>query len=137
MKLGLKPSVMPKARAGDFERALQLAATFGSKDAVAHGLKQLRDATAAHDKARDEAQATMTAATKRDTMAREAEASAIRARQVLADESAAASAALGQRETAVADREHLVADAEKSQGLRDKELIRREDHLRKAGVAGF
>ncbi len=36
MKLGLKPSVMPKTKPGDFERALQLAATFGSKDAVAH-----------------------------------------------------------------------------------------------------
>ena len=137
MKLGLKSAVMPKTKPGDYERALQLAATFGSKEAVTRGLKELQDAKAAADEASAQAQATMVASTKRDTMAREAEAGAIRARQTLADESAAASTALGQRETAVADREHLVADAEKSQALRDKELIRREDHLREAGVAGF
>ncbi len=137
MKLGLKSAVMPKAKPGDFERALQLAATFGSKDAVTHGLKQLRDATAALDKARDDAQATMAAATKRDTMAREAEAAATHARQALADETAAARAELGQRETAVAERERLAGECETSQEARDKELLRREEHLREAGVRGF
>ena len=65
------------------------------------------------------------------------EADAIRARQALADETAAARIELGERETAVTERERLAGECEKSQGLRDKELIRREDHLRQAGVAGF
>ncbi len=137
MKLGLKSAVMPKAKPGDFERALQLAATFGSRENVTAGLKQLQDAAAALDQARDDAQATAAAATKRDTMAREAETDATRARQALADETAAARAELGQRESAVAERERLATEAEKSQGLRDKELLRREKHLREAGVRGF
>ena len=137
MKLGLKSAVMPKAKPGDYERALQLAATFGSKEAVTHGLKQLRDAAAALDQARDDAQATAAAATKRDTMARQAEADATRQRQLLADETAAATAALGEREIAIADRENLVAEAEKSQTARDADLKRREEHLASAGVRGF
>jgi hypothetical protein len=137
MKTSLSHGNMPKAKPGDFERALQLAATFGSKEDVMAGLQQLRDAKAAADEANSTAQATMAAATKRDTLAREAEAAATRARQALADETKAAHASLAQREGAVADRENLAAEAEKSQGLRDQELIRREDHLRKAGVAGF
>ena len=135
--LGLKSAVMPKAKPGDFERALQLAATFGSKENVTAGLKQLRDATAALDQARDDAQATMAAATKRDTMAREAEADATRARQALADETAAARAELGPREVAVAERERLAGECEKSQKTRDEELARREGLLREAGVANF
>ena len=135
--LGLKSAVMPKAKSGDFERALQLAATFGSKDAVTRGLKELQDAAAALDQARDDAQATAAAATKRDQMARQAETDATRARQLLADETAAATAVLGEREIAVAERERVVTEAEQSQGLRDKELTRREDHLREAGVRGF
>ncbi len=137
MKLGLKPALVPKAKPGDFERALQLAATFGSKEDVTAGLKQLRDAKAAADEAGAQAQALESAAAQRDTSAREAEADATRARQALADETVASRDELGQREVAVADRENLVKEAEQSQGLRDKELLRREKHLREAGVRGF
>ena len=135
--LGQAGSGMPRAKVGDYERALQLAATFGAKDVVKDGLKQLRDATAALDQARDDAQSTMAAATKREEAARTAETDATRARQALIDETAKARAELDQRETAVADRETMVTEAETSQGLRDKELQRREDHLREAGVRGF
>ena len=58
-------------------------------------------------------------------------------KELLADETAAATAALGEREIAVAERERVVTEAEQSQGLRDKELLRREKHLREAGVRGF
>ena len=58
-------------------------------------------------------------------------------RQLLADETQNARAELGQRETAVADRENLVAEAEKSQTARDADLARREQHLASAGVRGF
>ncbi len=137
MKLGLKSAVLPKTKPGDFERALQLAATFGSKEAVTRGLKELQDAKAAADEASAQAQAAERKAAERESEAQTAEANATQMRQVLADESAKARTELGNREVTVADREHLVADAERSQGLRDKELIRREDHLREAGVAGF
>ena len=137
MKALLKPGSMPRVKPGDYERALQLAATFGSKDAVKDGLKQLRDATAVLDQTRTDVEATMAAATKRDTMAREAETAATLARQSLIDETSSARAELGDREVAVAERERLATEAEESQGLRDKELARREKHLREAGVRGF
>ncbi len=137
MKLGLKSAVMPKAKPGDFERALQLAATFGSKDAVTRGLKELQDAAAALDQARDDAQATAAAATKRDTMAREAEAAATHARQALADETAVARAELGSREVKVAEREQAADARDAAQETRDEELGRREGLLREAGVANF
>ena len=54
------------------------------------------------------------------------------ARQALADETAAARAELGNRETAVADRENLVTETEQSQADRDKDLARRERLLREA-----
>ena len=102
MKLGLKSAVTPKAKPGDFERALQLAATFGSKENVTAGLKQLRDAKAGADEACAQAQATERNAGKRESEAQAAETDATRQRQLLADETSAAMAALGQRETAVA-----------------------------------
>ena len=136
MKPLLKPSVI-RARVSDYDVALELLTTFGADDARKQHMTQLRDAKAAADTSREDATAAAAAATKRDKLAREAEADATRARQALADETAAARIELGQRETAVSDRENLATDAEKSQGLRDKELIRREDHLREAGVAGF
>ena len=135
--IGQAGSAMPQAKLGDIERAVQLAVTFGSKDNVTKGLKQLRDATAAHDKAREDAEAAGRKAADRDKAAQEAEGKATHARQALADESAEAHAALGKRETDVAERERLVTEAEQSQEARDRELTRREDHLRKAGVRGF
>jgi hypothetical protein len=137
MKLGLKPAIAPKTKTGDFERALQLVASFGAPEEVKQGIKELGDAAAAHDKARDDAQAVVKNAVERGSEAQASEANAIRARQALADETAKARTELGQRETAVAERERLAAECERSQEARDKELTRREDHLRKAGVRGF
>ena len=137
MKPLLKPGLMPRARVGDFENALALLVATGADKATKAYLTQLHEATAAYDKARDDAQAAERKVTTREAEAQTAEADATRARQALADETAAARADLGQREVAVAERERLATEAEKSQGLRDQELIRREDHLRKAGVAGF
>ena len=76
-------------------------------------------------------------AAKRDSEAQKAEADATRARQALADDTAKAHDETGNREKAVAEREHLATEVEASQDTRDKELVRREDHLRKAGVRGF
>ena len=135
--LGMASSAMPRAKPGDHERALALLAATADAKATKVRLTELRDATAALEKSRDEAEAAERKAAKRDKAAHRAEMDATVARQALADESAEAAASLAKRETAVAERERLATEAEQSQEARDKELQRREDHLRKAGVRGF
>ncbi len=137
MKQLLRPGAMPRAKVGDFENALALLVATGADKSTKAYLTQLHEATAAYDKARDDAQAAERKVTTRESEAQAAEADAIRARQALADETATARAELGQRETAVAERERLAGECETSQEARDKELARREEHLKKAGVRGF
>ncbi len=137
MKTSLKPGAMPRAKSGDFERALQLAATFGSKDAVTHGLKQLQDATAAHDAAREGCEMASAETKRIGEEALRAKEDATRARQLLVDETAAARAELGQREVKVAAREQAADARDAAQETRDEELARREGLLREAGVANF
>ncbi len=128
---------MPRPKPGDHERALALLAATADAKVTKARLVELRDATAAHEKAREEAKAAERKAAERDKAAHRAELDATIARQAMADESAEAQASLGKRETAVAERERVAGEVEKSQEARDKELQRREDHLRKAGVRGF
>ena len=137
MKPGLTPGTMPRTKPGDHERALALLAATADSKATKKHLTELKDATAIYDNARDDAQAAEHNAAERDIAAQASEGKAIRARQTLADETAAARSELGQRETAVAERERLATECETSQEARDKELTRREDHLKKAGVRGF
>ena len=137
MKTSLKPGAMPRAKVGDFENALALLVATGADKSTKAYLTQLHEATAAYDTAKDDAQAAERKVTTRESEAQAAEADATHARQALADETAAARDELGNRETAVAERENLVTEAEQSQDARDKELKRREDHLREAGVRGF
>ena len=137
MKQLLKPGAMPRAKVGDFENALALLVATGADKGTKAYLTQLHEATAAYDKARDDAQAAERKVTARESEAQAAEAAAIRARQALADETALARTELGNRETAVAEREQVAAEVEKSQDARDVDLKRREQHLSKAGVRGF
>ncbi len=137
MKTMLKPGAMPRAKVGDFENALALLVATGADKSTKAYLTQLHEATAAYDKAKDDAQAAERKVTARETEAQTAEAAATLQRQALADETAAARAELGDREIAVAERENLVNEAEQSQVARDKELGRREQHLASAGVRGF
>lgn len=130
-------SSLPRPKPGDHERALALLAATADPKVTKARLVELRDATLAHEKARDDAQAAERKAAERDKAAEAAEADAIRARQALADETAKARDELGRRETAVAERERLATECEQSQEARDKGLAQREDHLRKAGVRGF
>ena len=136
MKPGLKPSALPRAKSGDFERALALLAGITDKHKKAY-LAELRDAQAVHDKARESAEAATAKAKEREGAATTAEADAIRERQALIDETATAREELGKRETGVAERERFATEAEQSQDARDAELKRREEHLSKAGVRGF
>ena len=135
--LGMAGSAVPRAKPGVHEHALALLAAIADPKATKRSLTELRDATAAHDKALEASEAATAEAAEREKAARRAEANATRARQALADESASAASALGKRETAVAERERLATEAEQSQTARAEELAQREDHLRKAGVKGF
>ena len=128
---------MPRPKPGDYDVALSLVAAFGDDKAVKATLTGLRDATLAHDKAREEAEAAERKAAERNKAASRAELDATVARQALADESAEAQVVLAKRETAVTEREQTAGEVEKSQVLRDKELARREAHLKQAGVRGF
>ncbi len=135
--LGMSGGAMPRAKPGDHERALALLAATADTKVTKARLVELRDATLAHDKAREDAEAAGRKAAERDKAAHRAELDATIARQAMADESAEAQAALAKRETAVAERERLATECEQSQEQRDKGLAQREDHLRKAGVRGF
>ncbi len=137
MKTSLKPGAMPRAKVGDFENALALLVATGADKSTKAYLTQLHEATAAYDKARDDAEVAERKVTTREEAAREAEANATHARQTLADETSSAREELGKRETDVAERERLATECETSQEARDKELMRREEHLKKAGVRGF
>ena len=135
--LGQAGSAMPRPKPGDYDIALSLVTAFGDDKAVKATLTELREATLAYDKARDDAQAAERKAAERDKAAHRAELDATVARQALADESAEAQVVLAKRETAVTAREQTAGEVEKSQVLRDKELARREAHLKQAGVRGF
>lgn len=107
----------PVARVSDYETALKLATTFGSKDAVIEHLTELRDATAGFDQAREASQTAATAAQGREDAARQAEGTSERARQAQADEAAViASRHAGER--AELDRDRQRADEVLAQGER-------------------
>ncbi len=100
-------------------------------------LAELVKAQADHDKAQAAAEGAQVALKKREAAAQAAEGKATRARQALVDETAKARDELGKREAGVVARESLATEIEAAQSTRDKDLGRREDHLRKAGVKGF
>ena len=125
---------MPRAKAGDFERAWQVIVAAGGDTKTKAYLAELVKAQADHDEAQTAAQKAEAAAKKRESAAQKAEAAATRARQALVDDTATAHAELGKREAGVGGREGLATEIEATQDARDKGLAKREDHLRKAGV---
>ena len=128
---------MPRAKAGDFERAWQVIVAAGGDTKTKAYLAELVKAQAAHDKAQTGAEAAAVVSQKREAGAQKAEAAATVARQALVDETAKARDELGKREAGVVAREALATEIEVAQSTRDKDLARREGHLRDAGVTGF
>ncbi len=137
MKPLLKPGTMPRAKAGDFDKALALVAGVADAKATKKYLAELQDSTLAHDASREAAATAAAESTKREEAAREAESAATVSRQRLADETANARVELGDREVAVGERERLAGERETAQEARHKELARREGLLRDAGVKDF
>ena len=128
------PKAAPKTRPGDFERALQVATTFGSSKAVKDGLASLQAAEEAHDTAHEKATAAQAEADHRRSAAERAMAQAITARQELADDTAEAQAKLAaQRKDAEATAFRLTT-LSNSLDKRGKDIERREGLLRQAGV---
>ncbi len=128
---------MPRAKAGDFERAWQVIVAAGGDTKTKAYLAELVKAQAAHDKAQTAAEAAQVVSDKREAAAQAAEADATRARQALVDDTATAHAELGKREAGVGGREGLATEIEVAQTKRDKGLAKRERLLREAGVQGF
>ncbi len=128
------PKAMPRTKPGDYERALQVATTFGSPKAVKDGLASLAAAQAEHDAAHEKATAAQAEADKRRSAAERAEAQAITARQELADETAEAGARLAAQRKDAEATEFRLTTLSNSLDKRSKDIERREGLLRAAGV---
>ena len=131
--LSMTGGPVPRAKPGDYERSLALLGAITGKETKAR-LIELRDATAAHDKAREEAEAATAKAAEREKAALKAEGKAVRARQTQADEGAAAMVALGMRESAVTEREKSADVRDKALFARKRDIDRRVKLLTEAGV---
>ena len=130
-------TAMPKTKPGDFERALQLVAALGGTKDIKAKLTELHEAEKSHDLVREFAEAAKAEATKRETLAKDAEAKAVVARQKLADDTGKANGELASRERAVGGRETAAGELEATQEAREADLARREALLAEAGVTGF
>ena len=74
--LGHPGRAMPRTKAGDYERCLELLATFGADTATRAYVVELRDAALVHDAAREAADAATAEAGRREAAALEAEEAA-------------------------------------------------------------
>ena len=135
--VGQAGGALPRAKAGDFERAALFNVSVNGDLETRSYLKELVAAQASHDEARAAAEAATVKAVERDKAAQKAEAAATRARQALVDETEKARTELGRREVGVTERERVATEAEQSQTARAEDLARREGLLREAGVTGF
>ena len=125
-------STRPRAKVGDFEKALELmAATGADKDTKAY-LIELRDATLAHDKAKAEAEAMIAEAGRREVVAHTAEDDVRSQRAALKTETAESDRRLSaERATQRTEANRLLAlTGELERQVED--LNQREDALRRA-----
>ena len=86
--LGMASSGRPKVRPGGFDSALEVIVAVRGDKATRSYLTELVDATAAHDKAREGYEFAKAEASRRETVALEAEATARSQREALATETA-------------------------------------------------
>ena len=132
MGVGQTGSALPRAKAGDYDRALALVAGLGDDKAVKAKLTELRDASLAHDKAREEAEAAALEAKRRDAMAQDAEDGARSELAELAGHKAAFDAQTrNERATLDAERQRLDEIA-KQYDAEGADLNQREAALKRA-----
>ena len=132
--LGMAGSAMPRAKASDFDMALQLLTIFGNDKARKQGMTELRDAKGGADEAREASEAAERKAAERGKAAQEAEANATRARQALADETEKARVERSQRMSEIREKEKAQCARDLEQESREQDIARRERLLRDAGV---
>ncbi len=125
---------MPRATAGDYERALALMAAVGGDKDIRAYLTELQDATAAYDKARTSAEGAAAVAKSREGIAREAEDRACSGRLALAAETETAREELARRELVVKELERVADERVADQNDRERDIERRVALLRDAGV---
>ena len=129
---GLGGSALPRTRPGDYERALALVASLGADKAVKAKLVELRDAEAANNVARENAEVAVAEAKRREGLAREAEASARSQRTSFATETAETDRRLSaERQELVSERQRL-GEWDEDLKVQDADLKQREDALRRA-----
>lgn len=135
MTVGLAAGSAPTARTQLYDRTLALIRAAADTKVTEKNLVRLRAATAEHAKAEAAALGVSNLAVDRLDAAQAAEAKATKARQALADETAKAQAALGERGSAVAKREADADGRDEKQDVRAADLKRREGLLKQAGQA--
>ncbi len=141
---GLGGSAPPRASVRELERFLSFVEKFGTDEDRRAYLREVIDATKAHQEAAQKAEAAEAAAAQRVSDAEAIEANAAHVREAIRSEVEAAEAAAAQRETDRAEQERIftarveAADArDAAQDERDEGLAGREKHLSEAGVSGF
>ncbi len=130
--VGMGGTAPPRTRPGDYERALALVAGLGNDKAVKATLTKLRDAEAANNVARENAETAVAESKRREGLAREAEADARSQRTAFATETAETDRRLSaERQELAGERQRLGEWDEELEG-KDSELTTREAALRRA-----
>ena len=129
---GLSGSALPRHRPGDYERALALVAGLGNDKAVKAKLGELRDAEAANNVAKENAEVAVAEAKRREGLAREAETDARSQRTAFATETAESDRRLTAERQELAGERRRLGEWDEELERKDSELTTREDALRRA-----
>lgn len=121
-----KARAMPEADVDDFDRALMVLNTARADKKEKTYLTQCRDATAASNLAREEAEAAIAEVKSQKVKVQEAEAKMVAEQQRLGDETSRTGQEITAREEAVAERERLAGEREAADQTQRKDLDGRE-----------
>lgn len=121
-----RPRAMPEAGVADFDRALQVLDAGRGDKATKTYLTQVRDATAASNLAREEAEATIAEKKRLEEDLQEAGAKMVVEQQRLGGETSRTRQEITAREEGVAERERLASEREAADQTQRKDLESRE-----------
>lgn len=130
--LGMGGSALPRTKPGDYDRALALVAGLGDDNAVKAKLIELRNAEAANNVARENAEGAIAESKQREAAAMEAEDNARSQRAALATATEEADKRIrAERAELATERQHLTELADDLEA-KELDLTRREAALRTA-----
>lgn len=130
--VGLTAPAMPRAKPGDYERALALMAATGADKGTKAYLIELQDATLADNAAREAAETAQAEAKRCEGLAREAEADARSQRASFATETAETDRRLTAERGELATERMRLGEWTKESEARETDLNLREAALRRA-----